>query len=111
MFSSKYSNPSDVNSALINKYPSLLVFSADWCGPCQNYYNSASMQAIKEWCNVHSINFFYLNIDEFPELRESCQISSIPAISLFNRSGKFLLSLNAKLVTPDMLEDVFCNNI
>lgn len=58
--------------------PILAVFSAEWCGPCQQmrknvYPLDAVKQQLQEWVPV------YVDTDEHPELAKQYDISSIPA--------------------------------
>ena len=59
--------------------PVLVDFYADWCGPCRALAPSLD-QLAKE---VPSAKVVKVNVDDNPELARRYQISSIPALMVF----------------------------
>lgn len=107
---SKYFDPIVVKNELKLQKPAILLFSAEWCGPCRTYYNSPMRKKIQEWCIANQVNFFYLNIDEVPDIAEYYKIKSIPSITIINLNG-FLPPLQAQNVTLSLIEDILLKQI
>ena len=110
LMTSKYSDPTFIRNELKLQKSAILLFSAEWCGPCKAYCNSPMKKIIQEWCAVNQVNFFYLNIDEVPDLAEYYEIKSVPSIIIIN-SNKFLPPLQAQSVTIDLIEDIFLRQL
>lgn len=78
-------------SAKENGKPALIVFSASWCGPCQemkkNVYPSAEVKPFHD-----KFNWAYLDIDEPANLKvfEGLKLESVPYILFLDPSGKKL---------------------
>ncbi|MBL9179608.1 MAG: thioredoxin family protein [Verrucomicrobiaceae bacterium] len=80
-----------LSSAKENGKPALIVFSASWCGPCQemkkNVYPSAEVKPFHD-----KFNWAYLDIDVPTNLKvfEGLKLESVPYILFLDASGKKL---------------------
>jgi thioredoxin 1 len=69
-----------VNSAR----PVLVDFYADWCVPCKQ------MGPVLKEIKTHfkeNVRIVKVNVEQFPDIADSCKINNIPAIVVF-QSGK-----------------------
>jgi thioredoxin-related protein len=80
-----------LQAAKSNGKPTILVFSASWCGPCQemkkDVYPSAAVKPFHE-----QFNWAYLDIDvpANGKLFESHKLESVPHLLFLNASGKVI---------------------
>ena len=75
-----------LNEAINNDKGTLILFSADWCGPCKAFaplYDNFSSQV-----QFKKILFCKLNVDELPEISESLGISAMPTFMTFYNKTK-----------------------
>ena len=76
-------------TAQANGKPTIMVFSASWCGPCQemkkDVYPSAAVKPFHD-----QFNWAYLDIDVEAngKLFESHKLESVPHLLFLNASGK-----------------------
>lgn len=64
--------------------PVLVDFYADWCVPCK--LMSPVLKEIKEQFKKN-IRIIKVNVDNYPDIANSCKVQNIPAIILF-QEGK-----------------------
>lgn len=60
----------------------LLVFTASWCGPCKAFKPTLA--------ELDQSRLQYLDIDEFPEIREDYGVQSVPTTVLVDEDGEEL---------------------
>lgn len=70
-------NTTEFNDLVKGAKPVLLDFYADWCGPCQTL-----LPIVDELAEEHKEDFeiVKINVDKNPELAQSFQVRSIPAL-------------------------------
>lgn len=89
-----------LKAAKENGKPIILVFSASWCGPCQqmvkNVYPSSEVQPLQD-----KFNWAYLDIDDETngKLAEGFKVETIPHLFFLDAAGKTTLD-DLKDVTP-----------
>ncbi len=67
--------------------PTIVDFSAVWCGPCQQF-KPIFKEAQKEYAG--KVDFITVDVDSFPKLSEKYRISAVPTIIYFDAAGKEL---------------------
>lgn len=82
----------------------LVDFFADWCGPC----NRVSPILEEVSAEFPSIEFIKVNVDECAEFAAEMNISSIPAIIVFDggEEKKRICGAQSKTFIKDMLENI-----
>lgn len=70
-----------VDSTRINevnfKAPRFVVFTASWCGPCQNLKETLNHPSVKEYLNGFKV--YEVDVDKNPEIAKEYGVKSIPA--------------------------------
>lgn len=61
--------------------PVLVDFYADWCVPCR--LMPPVLKEIKELYKT-KVRIIKVNVDNYPDIANSCQVQNIPAIVLFH---------------------------
>lgn len=105
-------SPKDM-AKLIKKTKCVIVkFSANWCGPCQNYQFKHNYEDLKENCEKYSdfIKFVELDVDEDNEIVNSTKyydfkIKSIPHIK-FCFDGDIIKEYNGINCLDDILKNI-----
>lgn len=69
------------------KQPVVVLFSAPWCGPCQQFKPSYEQIALSY--KPEALKFVYVNVDNFPEHRTTYGVRGVPTIKYF-KDGKDL---------------------
>ena len=64
-----------------SSYPTLVFFSAPWCGPCR-LSNPVVKEIIKEFPRL---NVFEVCTDDLPDVAEDSGVVSIPTIQLYHK--------------------------
>lgn len=69
----------------INNKPTLLDFSATWCGPCKQM-----LPIVTELSNQYNglVDMYKVDIEEENELTEKFGIRSVPTFILIDKNGK-----------------------
>lgn len=102
---SDYSSTSDesVESAAKNGLPTLIDFSATWCGPCK------MMKPIfneLEQTYDDRMNFVTIDVDENPELSRQYNVTAVPTFVFLDKEGKIV-----NVMTGAMEQSVLENQI
>ena len=63
------------------KQYSLLIFSATWCGPCQNMHRNVWPVLEKDGSLEH-LDVHYVDVDENPQFTRQWKVSSMPTVVL-----------------------------
>ena len=96
-------NKTEFENEVINSGKTCIVdFWAGWCSPCMML--APTIEELSE--QFSDIDFFKINIDEFPELAMEYKIMSIPTVMLFkNGEAKSkLVGLRDKSEYEEMIE-------
>ncbi|MEG1538897.1 MAG: thioredoxin [Muribaculaceae bacterium] len=83
-----------------NNMPSVIDFSATWCGPCKQFapiFDAANQKFSK------TINFVKIDIDENTELTQQYGVESIPTVIFLSADGKEI-NRTVGLITQQELE-------
>ncbi|HSP52007.1 MAG TPA: thioredoxin [Cryobacterium sp.] len=79
---------------VINNEKTVLVdFWAEWCGPCRAVSPILDQIASE---NADKIDIVKLNVDDFPALAAKYQITSIPAMKVFQKGEVVKTVIGAK---------------
>ncbi|QNM93611.1 thioredoxin family protein [Mycoplasma sp. Pen4] len=71
----------DVLAALEKKEDlNLVVFYAEWCGPCRMYKSS-----LEELATKNNVNIYRVNIDTNKEYAQEAGVSSIPFTKVYKK--------------------------
>lgn len=70
-----------------SKIPSVVLFSAPWCGPCTQFKPTYEQLALSYPEN--KVKFVYVNIDDLPQKGHEYGVKSVPTIKYF-KDGKDL---------------------
>lgn len=79
----------------LNKYAkgklSVVMFTASWCGPCQNIKREIYNESKSDGLSVtykDKVVFFYIDVEKNPELASEFGITSIPVFQFMICKGK-----------------------
>ncbi|TFC94829.1 MULTISPECIES: thioredoxin [Cryobacterium] len=79
---------------VINNEKTVLVdFWAEWCGPCRAVSPILDQIATE---NADKLDIVKLNVDDFPALAAKYQITSIPAMKVFQKGEVVKTVIGAK---------------
>lgn len=81
--------------------PTLLDFSATWCGPCQQI---APLVHELEATYKNQINFIYVDVDDDPEMASNFDINAVPTFVLIDAQGNIVDRIEG--ADPQRLQDV-----
>lgn len=82
--------------------PTLLCFMADWCGDC-HFIHPALGKLEEEFAG--QVDFFTLDLDDFPEAARFHDVSGIPSFILFHRGKEIYRLVNSRRKTPEEVKD------
>ena len=79
----------------------VLIFIAEWCGPCKRIKPliKESILKYKKNKNMKTIRFIYVNIDKCLPLTEHLNISLLPTIIIRENNKEFFRLLNKNTET------------
>jgi len=77
-------NENNINEVFSGNKPLVLKFYAEWCKPCKMF--APVMETLSQ--TVNTVKFFEVNIDKFPTLAQSMNVSSIPTTILVNERNE-----------------------
>ncbi|MEG2401619.1 MAG: thioredoxin [Muribaculaceae bacterium] len=83
-----------------NNMPSVIDFSATWCGPCKQF--APIFDAVNQKFSK-TINFVKIDIDENTELAQQYGVESIPTVIFLSADGKEI-NRTVGLITQQELE-------
>lgn len=83
------SAPSDVNETLSNGKPTIIDFTATWCGPCRNV---APVFAKLAEANPN-INFITVDVDKLHTVAAEYDVQAMPTFITFDNAGKKLATI------------------
>lgn len=75
-----------IKEVISNELPTVVKFTADWCGPCKQMQPVLDQIAFEQ---NGKINFVTVDIDKSIELANEYEIRSVPTIVMF-KNGKFM---------------------
>lgn len=67
--------------------PTVVLFSATWCGPCKQFKPTYEQLALSY--GADKVKFVYVDVDNFPEHTSKYGVRSVPTIKYF-KDGKDL---------------------
>ena len=73
--------------------PAVVDFYADWCEPCRQLAPIVEEMS-RRW--GHRVRFAKINVDDARRIADSYQVSSIPAMVLFDRGRPVARSIGVK---------------
>lgn len=76
----------------------ILMFSANWCGPCQNLKPQMEILNVKD--DNKEIDILYIDIDKEFDIIDELEITKIPAIYIYEPEQE--LNKNDILVSSDI---------
>lgn len=77
-------NENNISEVFSDDKPLVLKFYAEWCKPCQMF--APVMEQLSQ--NINTVKFFEVNIDKFPTLAHSMNVSSIPTTVLIHKRNE-----------------------
>lgn len=81
-----YATPADAEERMQEGDIVVVLFTADWCGPCQRLKADLFSDEMKAWWAADSVVAF-VDTDEHPEIKQAWGVSTIPAMYLY-KPGK-----------------------
>ena len=87
-----------------NKCPVLVIFNADWCGPCKMLLANSDVQALN---GVDNVKIYQLNVDENQSIADSYSVTSLPTSILF-KGGNRVATVNSGSATE--IQTAIANN-
>lgn len=84
----------------------IVDFRAEWCGPCRMLW--PIMEDLAHDNEGKPVKIIKINVDENPELSQTFQISSIPAVYLMKggKSIEIIVGANPKGVYQNKIDDL-----
>ena len=84
----------------------IVDFRAEWCGPCRML--GPIMEDLAHDNEGKPVKIIKINVDENPELSQTFQISSIPAVYLMKagKSVEIIVGANPKWVYQNKIDDL-----
>lgn len=72
------------DKVIASEKPTLVDFTADWCGPCKGLSPILQDLAENEWAETCTV--VKVDIDDNPDIAEAFNIQGVPALLLFEES-------------------------
>ena len=66
----------------------VLYFSAKWCGPCKNIHPKIE-EFSEDVENKNRVLFIKIDIDDYEELANVCEIESLPTFKIYKNNTLF----------------------
>ena len=83
----------------------VLVFSAEWCGPCQMYHPVLDEYAVQ----YSHTNIIDIDIDKLPEVAAEYNVTSVPTTILLENGKE--LAREVGVMPVDVLDDFINENL